>query len=211
MAIMVKICGLVEATGLQAAIDAKAALVGFVFHKTSRHLVTAGQAGALARLVPPSIIRTGLFVDASNDEIRAVLAEVPLDLLQLHGNETPERVADIRATIGLPVMVAIRVATEQHLVSIPAYEAVADRLLFDARVGDVPTGGTGKSFDWGLLTGRVFNRPWMLAGGLNAENLAEAIRVTGARAVDVSSGVEDEAGHKSPERIARFIELADHL
>lgn len=211
MAVDVKICGIQEPVALYAAIEAKAAFVGFVFHETSRHLVTPEQAGALSKLVPPSITRTGLFVDAEDDEIFAVLNKASLDLLQLHGNETPERVAEIRAMTGLPVMVALRIATAEHLIPVPAYEAVADLLLFDTRLGDIPTGGTGKTFNWSLLTGRQFKKPWMLAGGLKAENLSEAVRISGTRAVDVSSGVEDNSGHKSPAKIRGFIEIAAQL
>lgn len=211
MAVAVKICGFQEPVALQAAIDAGAAYVGFVFHKTSRHFISPEQAGILAKQVPPHILRTGLLIDANNDEIQAILEKAPLDLLQLHGNETPERVADIKATTGLPVMVAIRIATPEHLVSISAYEAVADRLLFDTRLGDAPSGGTGKSFDWNILTGRHFSLPWMLAGGLKADNLAEAVHTSGAQIVDVSSGVEDGSGHKSPAKIRQFIEIAGRL
>lgn len=211
MTLEVKICGLEEPEGLHAALDAGAHLVGFVFQKTSRHRVTPEQAGALVRLVPTTVKRIGLFVDASDDEIRAVLEKAPLDMLQLHGDETPERIADIRAKTGLPVMVARRIGKKEHLDSLPAYEAVADRLLFDARVGETPTGGTGKSFDWTLLQGLSLTKPWMLAGGLRAENLAEAVRVSGARRVDVSSGVEGDSGVKSPEKIRAFIALAAQL
>lgn len=211
MSLEVKICGLQEPVGLQAVIEAKASFVGFVFHKTSRHLITALEAHQLSKLVPPSIKKTGLFVDASDDEIRAILDTTDLDLLQLHGNETPQRVADIKAKTGKPVMMALRISTQEHLKSLSAYEEVADRLLFDSRVGETPTGGTGKSFDWTLLKGRSFSKPWMLAGGLKTENLAEAIRITGARSVDVSSGVEDAQGHKSPGKIREFIALASRL
>lgn len=211
MTIEVKICGLRDAVSVKAAVEAGARYVGFVFHRASTRFIAPEEALALAAAVPPSARRTGLFVDASDEELRTVLREVPLDLLQLHGNETPERVAAVRALTGLPVMKALRIATAGHLEPVPDFEAVADRLLFDTRVGEEPTGGTGKSFDWTLLQGRQFTKPWMLAGGLRASNLVEAVRVTGARTVDVSSGVEDAEGHKNPANIREFIALAAGL
>jgi len=211
MSVAVKICGLQEPLGLKAATDAQASYVGFVFHKTSRHLITLADVASLSKLVPPLIKKTGLFVDARDDEIQDVLKVADLDLLQLHGNETPQRVADIRAKTGKPVMVALRIATAEHLKALPLYEEVADQLLFDSRSGDAPTGGTGKSFDWNLLKGRQLTKPWMLAGGLKAGNLSEAVRISGARQVDVSSGVEDVLGHKNPAKIREFIALAAQL
>ena len=210
MGLTVKICGITNDAELHAVIAAKPDLIGFVFHKGSRHLVTPERAASMAKQVPSGIIRTGLLVDANDDDIKSLLATVPLDLLQLHGDETPERVAHIRSQFGLPVIVARRIATAEHLADLSAYEQVADRLLFDARVGEVPTGGTGKSFNWALLQGRVINKPWMLAGGLNAANLAEAVRTSGANAVDISSGVEGDDGHKSCKKVKEFITLA-HL
>jgi phosphoribosylanthranilate isomerase len=210
MSVAVKICGLLDETAVRAAVDAGAAMVGFVFHSGSRHLITPEIATKLAALVPSHIQRVGLFVDADDATLRAILKIVPLDLLQLHGDESPERVGAIRALTGKPVMAAIRLAAPEHLVPVAAYEKVADRLLFDSRVGNQPSGGTGKSFDWSLLRGRSFSKPWMLAGGLNAGNIVEAVRMTGATTIDVSSGVET-GGHKDPAKIRELIAIAQRL
>jgi phosphoribosylanthranilate isomerase len=156
-------------------------------------------------------MRVGLFVDVGDEELRAVLRDVALDLIQLHGNETPHRAAAIRAMTGLPVMKVLRIAAAADLQPLAEFESVAERILFDTRLGEEPTGGTGKSFDWKLLQGVNFTKPWMLAGGLRAANLAEAVQVTGARIVDVSSGVEDPSGHKDPAKIREFIALAKNL
>ena len=211
MTIDVKICGLRNAFGVKAATDSGARYVGFVFHKLSTRFVEPDDAAALGALVPPSVLRVGLFVDAPDNELRAVLRDVALDILQLHGNESPHRVAAIRAMTGLPVMKALRIATAEDFKAFPDFEAVADWLLFDTRIGDEPTGGTGKSFDWNLMRGLKFTKPWMLAGGLSAANLAKAVRVTGAKTVDVSSGVEDVSGHKDPAKIQEFIRVANGL
>ena len=211
MSIEVKICGLRDAASVTAAVDTGAHYVGFVFHRSSTRFIAPEEARILAALVPPSVMRTGLFVDVTDKELREVLREVPLDLLQLHGNETPARVKALRAMTGLPVMKALRIATAEHLAPLADFEAVADRLLFDTRIGEEPTGGTGKSFDWTLLKGHQITKPWMLAGGLKVSNLAEAVRITGAHIVDVSSGVEDAEGRKDPAKIREFIALASRL
>lgn len=211
MTVEVKICGLRDASGVKAAVDSGARYVGFVFHKPSTRFISPSSAAALMEVVPPSVIRVGLFVDVGDNELRMALQDVALDLIQLHGNETPQRVAVIRAMTGLPVMKALRIATAEDLKPVADFEAVADRLLFDTRIGEEPTGGTGRTFDWNLLRGRCFTKPWMLAGGLKASNLAEAVRVTGAKTVDVSSGVEEAEGHKDPAKIREFIALADSI
>jgi phosphoribosylanthranilate isomerase len=162
-------------------------------------------------MVPTGIRSAGLFVDASDDQIAATVQRVALDLLQLHGDEPPRRVAEIRARFGIPVMKAIRVATAADLAVLPAYEAIADWILFDAKVPksvSVLPGGTGMAFDWQLLKGLRVGKPWMLSGGLTAENLAEAVSVTGAKMVDVSSGVEDRPGVKSIAKIEAFLTAA---
>ena len=152
----------------------------------------------------------GLFVDAENEFLQRTLNEVPLGMIQLHGNESPARVAEIRAKFGLPVMKAIRIACGADLEIAARYEDVSDRLLFDASPpsGASLPGGNGVIFDWMLLAGCVWKKPWMLSGGLNARNVAEAIRITGAMAVDVSSGVEDRPGHKDSDLIRQFIVAA---
>ena len=203
-----KICGIQDDAALTAAIEGGAAFVGFVFYPPSRNAVTATTARALAEKVPRHITKVGLLVDATDDLVRALLDEVPLDLLQLHGVETPERVAALKALTGLPIMKALRLKTPQQLEAASLYEAVADRLLFDSRIGNESSGGP---IDWRLLKGRHFTKPWMLAGGLTAANLAEAVRQSGATAVDVSSGVEDETGHKNPAKIREFLAVAAGL
>jgi len=208
LSIEVKICGINDASGLQAAIEGGARYVGFVFYPPSRNAISPDDAHKLAALVPPHVTKTGLFVDARDDELRAVTARVPLDLIQLHGKETPQRVSEVRALTGLPVMIAIRLMTAANLETVPSYEAVADRLLFDSRSGAEASGGP---IDWPLLKGRTFKKPWLLAGGLNAQNLAEAVKASGAVAVDVSSGVEDRPGHKSPEKVRAFLSVAAAL
>ncbi len=215
MAIGVKICGLNTAQAVDAAIAGRASHVGFVFYTPSPRAVTRADAAALSGRVPPGIARVGLFVDPRDAEIEEVLAAVPLDLLQLHGGEPPERIAQLRRRFGLPVMKAIKVATAADLDAGLAFEPAADWLLFDAkppreRTNALP-GGNAVSFDWRLLAGRRWSRPWMLSGGLNAGNLVEAVAVTGARTVDVSSGVEDAPGRKSPARIAEFLRIAAPL
>jgi len=208
MSVAVKICGLQDEAALRAAIDGGAAMVGFVFYPPSKNAVAHDVAARLASLVPPHITKVGLFVDADDAMLAAVLEQVPLDLLQLHGVESPERVAAIRAVTGVPVMKALRLKTPQQFDAIPSYETVADRLLFDSRIGNEPSGGP---LDWAMLKGRSTAKPWMLAGGLTAANLADAVRLSGATAVDVSSGVEDAPFHKSPEKIREFLAVATGL
>jgi phosphoribosylanthranilate isomerase len=215
MPVDAKICGINDAPAMQAAIDGGAAYVGLVFYAPSPRHVSLEAARELAGMVPSGIIRTGLFVDAEDAVLDAAIAAGALDLLQLHGAETPDRVAEIRKRTGVPVMKAIRVAGAADLERAPAYEAVCERLLFDAQPpkdmkGALP-GGNALSFDWELLKGREFARPWMLSGGLDADNLAEAVRISGARTVDVSSGVESARGVKDPARIRAFLAAAASL
>ena len=206
----VKICGLTRPEHVSAAVEAGAAFVGFVFFpKSPRHL-DIGAAAALAAEVPPGIARVGLFVDPDDALLDAVLAQVPLDLLQLHGAETPARVTEIRARTGLPVMKAVGVADATDLDALWDYGLVADMLLVDAKPpkdAALP-GGNGLSFDWRLLVGRKWLVPWMLAGGLTPDNVAEAVRLTGARIVDVSSGVESAPGQKDTTLIGAFVAAA---
>ena len=210
MSVDVKICGLRDERGVEAALRAGARYIGFVFHPLSRRFIMPEFAYPLASSAPGTVGRVGLFVDPSDSDLRATLSAVPLDLIQLHGEETPARVQQIKGLTGLPVMKAIRVGSLADLTAVASFERVADRLLFDARVGHAH-GGTGVSFDWTLLAGKSFTIPWMLAGGLNAGNVAEAVRITGATCVDVSSSVEDRSGQKDPMLIARFIQAAGDL
>lgn len=206
--IRVKICGLRQAADVAAAATAGAAYAGFVFFAKSPRNVSIPQARALALAAPLGLAKVALTVDASEADLDAIVEAVPLDMLQLHGKESPDRVAAIRARYGLPVMKAVGVADEGDLAALFDYSLVADQILVDAKP---PTsaplpGGNGLAFDWRLLTGRHWLRPWMLAGGLTPENVAEAIRLTNARQVDVSSGVESAPGVKDPARIAAFVE-----
>lgn len=206
----VKICGLRERADIAAAVAWGAAYVGFVFFPPSPRFLTAGAAAALAAEVPPGVAKVALVVDADDATLDAIVAAVPLDMIQLHGREPPARVAEVRARHGLPVMKALGVADAGDLAPVAAYEAVADQILVDAKPpkGSVLPGGNGLAFDWRLIAGRRWARPWMLAGGLTPANLAEALRLTGARQVDVSSGVESAPGVKDQGLIRAFLEAA---
>jgi phosphoribosylanthranilate isomerase len=215
MALSVKICGLKTPEAVAAAVDHGADFVGFVFFRKSPRCLEPDMAGTLGRAVPKRVVKTGLLVDDSDERIAGILKACPLDLLQLHGSETPERVAALKAKFGVPVMKVIKVAAAADIAKAADYAAVADRLLFDAQtpaeMKNALPGGNAVSFDWSLLRGRQFPLPWMLSGGLNAGNLAEAVRISGAPAVDVSSGVEDRPGEKNPSKIKSFLELARTL
>ncbi len=210
--IRVKICGLRSPEDIAAVAAAGAAYAGFVFFPKSPRHVTLDQARAMAFAAPVGLAKVALVVDASDAALDEIIEAVPLDMLQLHGHESPDRVAQIRARYGLPVMKAVGVADEGDLAAIFDYSTVADQLLIDAKppkTADLP-GGNGLSFDWRLVAQRRWLRPWMLAGGLTPDNVAEAIRLTNARQVDVSSGVESAPGVKDPARIAAFTAAA-HL
>jgi phosphoribosylanthranilate isomerase len=210
-----KICGLKTPEAIDAAVAGGAFMVGFNFFAKSPRYVAPAMAAALGKPMPASVVKVALVVDASDEEIAAILREAPLDLLQLHGKESPERVAAIKARFGLPVMKVISVAEAADIEAARAYEDVADRLMFDAKppksMANALPGGNAISFDWGLLAGRSFQRPWMLAGGLHAGNLAEAVRATGAPAVDTASGVEDRPGEKNINKIKQFLAVARAL
>lgn len=215
MSVAAKICGLSTAEALHAAIRGGARFVGFMFYPASRRNVTPELAAALAGLVPEGVTRVGVFVDPTDALLAGVLDRVRLDLLQLHGSEDPRRVAEIRARFGKPVMKAIPIAGPEDPEAATPYLEVADWLLFDAKPprGDPKAlpGGNGLAFDWQLLGGRHWGKPWMLSGGLTAKNVAEAVATTHARAVDVSSGVEIRPGIKDLEKIAEFLERVRRL
>ena len=195
---------------MAAAAEAGAAYLGFVFFEKSPRNVSAAQAAALAAEVPPGVAKVALVVNADDATLDAITAAVPLDMLQLHGSESPDRVAEVKARYGLPVMKAVGVAGEQDLSALGDYAQVADQLLVDAKPptgGDLP-GGNGLAFDWRLIAGRRWAVPWMLAGGLTPENVALAVQMTGARQVDVSSGVESAPGQKDTALIQSFIAKA---
>ncbi len=208
--IRVKICGLTAAEHVRAAVRAGAAYVGFVFFAKSPRNVGLDTASALAGEVPPGVARVALTVDGDDAFLDRLVARVPLDMLQLHGAETPERVSEIRARFRLPVMKAVGVADGADLARLDDYGRVADQLLVDAKppTGAALPGGNGLAFDWRLIAGRRWPVPWMLAGGLTPDNVADAIRLTGARQVDVSSGVETAPGVKDAALIRAFIAAA---
>lgn len=206
--IRTKICGLKTPEALLAATDAGAAYVGLNFFKKSPRSVSIEQARDLAIEVPMGIAKVGLVVDPDDATLQAIVDVVPLDIIQLHGSETPERVAQVRAKFGLPVMKAVGIAGASDVEKIDRYSSVADLLLIDAKPpkdGPLP-GGNGVTFDWRLIANRRWSLPWMLAGGLTADNVAEAIALTGATQVDVSSGVESAPGVKDAARIKAFLE-----
>lgn len=215
MALVVKICGLNDPESVQVAAGEGADMVGFVFYPPSPRAVSPAQAGALARFAREGILKVGLFVDPIDDQLAEVLRQAPLDLLQLHGSESPARLAAIKERFGKPVMKAIKLASAEDLAQVEGFLPVADRLLFDAKAptsmkGALP-GGNAIAFDWTILSGKTWPRPWMLAGALNPDNLKEAVSITGAPGVDVSSGVESRPGHKDPDKIRAFIRAARQL
>lgn len=206
-----KICGISTPEALAAAAAHGARYVGLNFYPKSPRYVGPALAAQLARRAPTGLRTVGLFVTPDDELLDTVLSQVPLDMIQLHGDETPERVAEIRRSVSMPVMKAFRIASDADLDQVSAFEAAVDRLLFDAKppanVASLP-GGNGIAFDWTLLANRAWSKPWMLSGGLTAENLAEAVHTTGATAVDISSGVEDRPGNKTPELIRAFLTQA---
>jgi phosphoribosylanthranilate isomerase len=208
--VRVKICGLRSPADVAAVAAAGAAYAGFVFFpKSPRHL-TVDQARLAALAAPPGLAKVALVVDADDAALDMIVEAVPLDMLQLHGHETPDRVAALRDRYGLPVMKAVGVAGEDDLATLGDMIRAADQILVDAKPpkgADLP-GGNGLSFDWRLLTGLRWPKPWMLAGGLTAKNVAEAVRLTGARQVDVSSGVESAPGVKDHGLIRAFVAAA---
>ena len=205
-----KICGLRTPADVEAAAQAGAGYIGLVFFPRSPRHLELPAARDLALAAPVGLAKVGLVVDADDATLQAITDAVPLDMLQLHGRESPARVAAVKARFGLPVMKAVGVAEEADLAAIAEYEAVADQILIDAKApkGAALPGGNGLAFDWRLIAGRVWQRPWMLAGGLTPGNVAEAVRLTGAAQVDVSSGVESAPGVKDAARIAAFVAAA---
>lgn len=215
MPVEVKICGIRSPDIMKTAIDAGAAFVGLVFFTASPRAVTPGLAADLVRLVPPNVKAVGVFVDPDNEYLDHVLGEVPLDMIQLHGRETPERIQEIRQFYNLPVIKALAVAEKKDLIQAGNYKSAANWLLFDAKppknvIAALP-GGLGISFDWTILEKMQFPLPWILSGGLNAKNLGEAVAISQTRFVDVSSGVEDAPGKKNPEKIMQFLKEAHQI
>jgi len=210
MDLRVKICGLTDRAGVEAAVEGGAAYLGFNFFHRSPRYVDPAAAGALAALVPPGICKVALSVDAGDAELDTILATLPADMIQLHGAETPARVRAVRDRYRLPVMKAIGIGDKGDLAEIDRFAAVADQLLIDTRppAKAALPGGNGVAFDWSLVAGRRWTVPWLLAGGLTAETVAEAVRRSGATQVDVSSGVESTRGRKDPALIRGFLGAA---
>ena len=206
--VSVKICGLATVDDVRACADAGANYMGLVFFEKSPRNIIIPAARELALAAPLGLAKVALVVNPSDAELDAITATVPLDMLQLHGRETPERVAEVKARYGLPVMKAVGIADGDDLPKLESYFGVADQILVDAKPpkgGELP-GGNGLSFDWRLIAGRRWPCPWMLAGGLTPENVAKAVKMTGAKQVDVSSGVEDAPGQKNAELIQKFVQ-----
>jgi phosphoribosylanthranilate isomerase len=206
----VKICGLTSENSIKHAVTAGADYIGFVFFSKSPRYVTFSQAADLASLIPESVIKVALVVDPNNTLLSDMVKHVPIDMIQLQGRESPQRVREIKELTGLPVMKAVGVSEEADLEIIDSYATVADQLLIDAKPakGSILPGGNGLAFDWKLMSGKTWDVPWMLAGGLNAENVVEAIQITGAAQIDVSSGVEKTPGDKDPDKVTLFIQKA---
>lgn len=208
----VKICGLSTPDTVKASVEAGADYLGFNFYPRSPRYVTLEQAASLGQLVPENVLKVSLTVDADDATLDAIVAALKPDILQLHGTETPERLVDLKSRYGLTLMRAIPISGPEDLEKIALYHDSADLLLFDAKppksMPNALPGGNGLSFDWSLLAGQKPDTPWMLSGGLDPENVAEAIRVTGAEAVDVSSGVETAPGVKDAALIEKFIKAA---
>ena len=210
MPVQAKICGLTSPEAVDAALAGKAAWLGFVFFEKSPRHLSVERAAELARPVRGAAKTVALLVDPTDEELRCVVEGMAPDLVQLHGRESPQRTAEIRSRAGRPVIKALPVSDASDLDAAPAWEAAADHLMFDARPpqdAERP-GGHGARFDWTLLQGRRFARPWFLAGGLDPWNVAEAVRLSGAPGVDVSSGVERGQGVKDPALISAFLAAA---
>jgi phosphoribosylanthranilate isomerase len=211
MPIAVKICGLTSTEAADAAARAGATYGGLVFHPASPRNLTLDAAWSIASALRGKLKMVALVADANDDTLAGIIDAVRPDFLQLHGKESVARTQDIRARFGA-VIKALPIAEAADFEAVKPFEAVADMLLFDARPpkGAARAGGHGAAFDWTLLKGRSFNRPWFLAGGLDPENVARAIELSGAQMVDVSSGVETAPGVKSAARIAAFIAATRH-
>jgi phosphoribosylanthranilate isomerase len=210
MSLLVKICGLSTRETLDVALDAGADMVGFVFFPPSPRHLSLQTARELGRQAKGRAVKVALTVDADDATLENIVETLQPDILQLHGKETTARLRDIKQRFGLPVMKALAVETSADLVPLAAYAAVADRILFDARApkGATRPGGLGAVFDWHVLERLELDIPFMVSGGLHADNVAEAVNVTRAGGVDVSSGVESSPGAKDPELIRAFIRAA---
>ncbi|MBL6637305.1 MAG: phosphoribosylanthranilate isomerase [Planktomarina sp.] len=211
MKVRAKLCGLTTPDDIDAAAAAGAAYIGLVFFEKSPRNVAIETARSLAIHAPAGLAKVALVVNADDAALDRVTDRVPLDMLQLHGSESPQRVAAVKARYGLPVMKALGIASRADVARAQLYSGVADQLLLDAKPpeGEALPGGNGLSFDWRLLEGESWSVPWMLAGGLTPDNVAEAVRRSAARQVDVSSGIETAPGQKSAELMAKFVSEAN--
>ena len=210
MGVLVKICGINSRDAADAALRAGADFAGLVFFEKSPRHLPLDQAAVLARLLRGRARVVTLLVDPPDSVVDEVMAAVSPDLIQLHGNESPARAAAVAARAARPVIKVLAVADGEDVIRAHSYEDAADYILFDAKADASATrpGGWGSAFDWQLVAGRIFKRPFGVAGGLNPENVARAIQVSGANFVDASSGIEDAPGRKSPEKIAAFVTAA---
>lgn len=213
MSIEVKICGLTDAAAVKAVVEGGAAMCGFVFFPASPRNLTPKEAAELTKGVPEGVIRVGLTVDADDALLAEIASVAKVDMVQLHGAETPARTNEVRERFGLPVIKVLAVQGPDDLAAAKAYQGVADRLMFDAKPPEDASrpGGNARTFDWRVLKNQTFALPWLLAGGLTAENLTEAVKTSGAVAVDVSSGVEDAPGVKNVDKIRAFLAAAAAL
>ncbi len=212
MSVQTKICGIKTPEALSAAVDGGARFVGFVFYPPSPRHVAIDTAKELALMLPTGVRSIGLFVDPTDEQLHTVLGHVQIDMIQLHGHETVERVAEIKAKYAMPIIKAFPVQVEEDIDRAKGYVDVVDWFLFDAKSVDpnMP-GGTGNSFDWSLLSVCVFDKPWMLSGGLNPENVSEALSDLKPNAVDVSSGIESARGVKDESKIRAFLAAVNAL
>ncbi len=207
--IRVKLCGLKTSQEIETAARIGAAYVGFVFFPKSPRNISYSQAAQVAKASPAGLAKVALVVNPTDADLDALTDQVPLDMIQLHGKETPERVAEVRLRTGLPVMKAIGIATPDDIAIARTYAGAADQLLLDAKPSpDELPGGNGLSFDWKLLAGVRWYMPWMLAGGLTPDNVAQAVALTGAQQVDVSSGIESSPGQKDLAKMEAFVSAA---
>ena len=213
MSIEVKICGLTDAAAVKAVVEGGAAMCGFVFFPASPRNLTPKEAAELTKGVPEGVIRVGLTVDADDALLAEIASIAKVDMVQLHGAETPARTNEVRERFGLPVIKVLTVQGPDDLAAAKAYQGLAARLMFDAKPPEDASrpGGNARAFDWRVLKNQTFALPWLLAGGLTAENLAEAVKTSGAVAVDVSSGVEDAPGVKNVDKIRAFLAAAAAL
>ncbi|MEM6895986.1 MAG: phosphoribosylanthranilate isomerase [Pseudomonadota bacterium] len=213
MSVKIKFCGLKRPEDVRASAEVGAAYAGFNFFPKSPRYVTPEDARSLVRLTPRKMTKVALVVDADDSELDAVLGVAEMDMVQLHGHETPERVSEVKARYGLPVMKVLGVGAPEDVAQIDLFAGVADQLLIDAKPpkGAVLPGGNGVAFDWRLIADIDWPLPWMLAGGLTAQNVAEAVRLTGATQLDLASGIESAPGIKDVGLMAEFaVALSEH-